>query len=76
MKIEFKKSESQSSLDLVYINDFLVGEFISDEVNASFLFVPASGDRILLSRIAYDEACRLLSAELSQLYAYRCAKAA
>jgi hypothetical protein len=76
MKIEFKKSESQSSLDLVYINDFLVGEFISDVENASFLFVPSSGDRILLSRIAYDEACRLLSAELSQLYAYRCAKAA
>lgn len=76
MKIEFKKSEAQSSLDLVYINNVYAGEFISDENNASFLFVPAEGDRILLSRIAYDEACKLLRGELSQMYKYRGALAA
>ncbi|MGQ2965185.1 hypothetical protein [Methylophilus sp.] len=76
MKIEFKRSEAQSSLDFVYINNVFAGEFISDEVNASFLFVPAEGDRILLSRIAYDQACKLLSSELSQMYKYRGALAA
>ena len=76
MKIKFKKSETQSSLDFVYINNVLAGEFISDEANESFLFVPAEGDRILLSRIAYDEACKLLTGELSQMYLYRDAKAA
>ncbi|HSI28622.1 MAG TPA: hypothetical protein VK953_05050 [Methylophilus sp.] len=76
MKIEFKKSETQSSLDFVYINDVFSGEFISDEINESFLFVPAEGDRILLSRISYDEACKLLTGELSQMYMYRDAKAA
>ena len=76
MKIEFKKSETQSGLDFVHINEIFVGEFISDMVNESFLFVPAEGDRILLSRIPYAEACKLLSGELSQLYLYRSAKAA
>lgn len=76
MKIEFKKSEPQANLDVVSINDAIVGEFITDESNQSFLFVPVKGDRILLSRISYDEACKLLREELSQLYAHRCAMAA
>jgi hypothetical protein len=76
MKIEFKKSAAQPSLDFVYINNVFAGEFISDEDNASFLFVPAKGDRILLSRIAYEQACKLLTGELSQMYQYRGALAA
>jgi hypothetical protein len=76
MKIEFKKSEAQPSLDFVYINNVFAGEFISDEDNASFLFVPAKGDRILLSRITYEQACKLLTGELSQMYQYRGALAA
>lgn len=76
MKIEFKPSETKSHLDFVYINEVYAGEFISDVVNESFLFVPAEGDRILLSRIAYEEACKILSGELSQMYMYRSAKAA
>jgi hypothetical protein len=76
MKIEFKKSEAQPSLDLVYINNVFAGEFISDEVDASFLFVPDQGDRILLSRITYDQACKLLRGELSQMYKYKGALAA
>lgn len=76
MKIEFKKSEPHSHLDVVTINDAIVGEFIADVHNQSFLFVPAKGDRILLSRVTYDEACKLLGEELSQLYAHRCAMAA
>jgi hypothetical protein len=76
MKIEFKKSAAQPSLDFVYINNVFAGEFISDEDNASFLFVPARGDRILLSRITYEQACKLLTGELSQMYQYRGALAA
>lgn len=76
MKIEFKKSEPHAKLDVVTINETVVGEFIADENNQSFLFVPVKGDRILLSRISYDEACKLLRDELSQLYAHRCAMAA
>ncbi|HSH86971.1 MAG TPA: hypothetical protein VK958_06935 [Methylophilus sp.] len=76
MKIEFKKSDTQSSLDYVYINGVLAGELISDMVNKSYLFVPDEGDRILLSRVDYDEACKLLSSELTPFYSYRGAKAA
>jgi hypothetical protein len=76
MKIEFKKSELQANLDVVTINDAIVGEFITDVSNQSFLFVPAKGDRILLSRVTYEEACKLLGEELTQLYAHRCAMAA
>lgn len=76
MKIEFKKSEPHSNLDVVTINEAIVGEFIADAATQSFLFVPAKGDRILLSRITYDEACRLLRDELTQLYAHCCAMAA
>jgi hypothetical protein len=76
MKIEFKKSEMQSSLDFVYINGVLAGEFISDVEKESYLFVPDEGDRILLTRVAYDEACKLLTGELTQLFIYRGAKAA
>lgn len=76
MKIEFKKSEMQSGLDFVYINGVLAGQFVSDVANDSYLFTPDEGDRILLSRVAYDEACKLLTAELTQLYIYRGAKAA
>ena len=76
MKIEFKKSEMQSSLDFVYINGVLASEFVSDVENESYLFVPDEGDRILLSRVAYDEACKLLTAELTQFYLYSGAKAA
>ena len=76
MKIQFKKSDTQSSLDLVYINDVLAGEFISDLADETYLFKPSKGDRILLSRVAYDEACKLLTDELAQLYPYFCAKAA
>lgn len=76
MKIQFKKSDTQPGLDLVYINEVLAGEFISDLVNKTYLFKPAKGDRILLSRVAYDEACQLLTDELAQLYPYFCAKAA
>jgi len=76
MKIEFKKSDTQSSLDLVYINEVLAGEFISDLAGETYLFKPAKGDRIFLSRVAYDEACKLLTDELAQLYPYFSAKAA
>lgn len=76
MKIEFKKSEPHSNLDVVTINEVTIGELLTDVINQSFLFVPAKGDRILLSRITYEEACKLLSDELSQLYAHRCAMAA
>ena len=76
MKIEFKKSEPHANLDVVTINDAIVGEFFTDVSNQSFLFVPAKGDRILLSRVTYEEACKLLCEELSQLYAHRCAMAA
>lgn len=76
MKIEFKKSEPDANLDVVTINDAIIGELITDVSNQSFLFVPAKGDRILLSRISYNEACKLLREELSQLYAHRCAMAA
>jgi hypothetical protein len=76
MKIEFKKSEPQANLDVVTINEVIIGEFFADVINQSFLFVPVKGDRILLSRITYDEACKLLRDELSQLYAHRCAMAA
>ncbi len=76
MKIEFKKLEMQSNMDFVYINGVLAGEFVSDIENESYLFVPEDGDRILLSRVAYEEACKLLTGELTQLYLYSGAKAA
>lgn len=76
MKIEFKKSEMQSDLDLVFINERLQGEFYVDIEKQSFLFVPTCGDRILLSKVNYDEACKLLSGELSQLYPLLNSKAA
>lgn len=65
MKIEFRKSEHHSNLDLVFINEVFNGEFHADVAKASFLYVPVRGDRILLSRVPYEEARQLLQGELA-----------
>lgn len=76
MNIEFKKTEPDVNRDVISINEAIIGELITDLGNQTFLFIPTKGDRILLSKITYDEACKLLRKELSQLYAHRCAMVA
>lgn len=76
MIIEFKKIEPHVNRDVVSINEAIIGELITDLGNQSFLFIPNKGDRILLSKITYDEACKLLRKELLHLYAHRCSMVA
>lgn len=68
MKVEFKRSKTRSNIELVFINEIFEGEFHSDVAKESFLYVPATGDRILLSSVAHDEAQKLLIGELSRIY--------
>jgi hypothetical protein len=65
MKIEFKKSDTSKNLELVFINEIFEGEFHTDLAEKSFMYVPAVGDRILLSKVDHEEARKLLKGELS-----------
>jgi hypothetical protein len=68
MEIEFKTSRTRANLELVFINEIFEGEFHLDKKQKSFLYVPARGDRILLSQVTPAKARSLLKGELSRVY--------